>query len=73
MKAKPKCRNLDDAQLSKVREKREELFNLRFRTRRGSSRTPPGSARPSASLARGLTVANERGIDVERELKRQSQ
>ena len=38
-----------------IGDKRQELFNLRFRTRPASSRTPPGSREAKRALARGLT------------------
>jgi large subunit ribosomal protein L29 len=64
-------RNLDDEQLvEKVREFREELFNLRFRNSTGELENTARLRQARKALARTLTVANERGIDVERELRR---
>jgi large subunit ribosomal protein L29 len=70
MKSK-EARNLDDEQLvEKVREFREELFNLRFRNATGELENTSRLGEARRSLARTLTIANERGIDVERELRR---
>jgi large subunit ribosomal protein L29 len=70
MKTK-EVRNLDDEQLvEKVREFREELFNLRFRNATGELENTARMAEARKALARTLTVANEREIDVERELRR---
>jgi large subunit ribosomal protein L29 len=51
--------------------KRQELFNLRFQHATGQLENTARLGEAKRELARGLTVANERGIDVERELKRQ--
>jgi large subunit ribosomal protein L29 len=70
MKAK-EVRNLDDEQLvEKVREFREELFNLRFRDATGELENTGRLGEARRSLARTLTIARQRGIDVERELRR---
>ena len=70
MKAK-EVRNLDNAQLvEKVREFREELFNLRFRNTTGELENTARLSLARKALARTLTVANERGIDLEAELRR---
>ena len=70
MKSK-EVRNMDDEQLvEKVREFREELFNLRFRNATGELENTARLGVARRSLARTLTVARERGIDVDRELKR---
>jgi large subunit ribosomal protein L29 len=64
-------RNLDDEQLvEKVREFREELFNLRFRNATGELENTARLGEARRALARTLTVAQQRGIDVERELRR---
>jgi large subunit ribosomal protein L29 len=69
MKTK-EARNLDDAQLvEKVREFREELFNLRFRNATGELENTARLGEARRSLARTLTIARQRGIDVERELR----
>jgi len=52
---------------------RQELFNLRFQHATGQLENTARLGQAKRELARGLTVASERGIDVERELKRQSE
>ena len=70
MKAK-EVRNLDDHQLvDKVREFREELFNLRFRNSTGELENTARLREAKRSLARTLTIAKERNIDVEAELRK---
>ena len=62
---------MDDEQLvEKVREFREELFNLRFRNATGELENTARMGVARKALARTLTVAKERGIDVETELRR---
>ena len=62
---------MDDEQLvEKVREFREELFNLRFRNATGELENTARMGVARRALARTLTVAKERGIDVEAELRR---
>jgi large subunit ribosomal protein L29 len=51
--------------------KRQELFNLRFQHATGQLENTARLRETKRELARGLTVANARGIDVDRELKRQ--
>jgi large subunit ribosomal protein L29 len=51
--------------------KRQELFNLRFQHATGQLENTARLRETKRELARGLTVAGTRGIDVERELKRQ--
>ena len=70
MKSK-EVRNMDDEQLvEKVREFREELFNLRFRNATGELENTSRMGVARRALARTLTVARERGIDVDAELRR---
>jgi large subunit ribosomal protein L29 len=70
MKSK-EARNMDDEQLvEKVREFREELFNLRFQNATGELENTARLGEARRALARTLTVATQRGIDVERELRR---
>ena len=54
-----------------VGNKRQELFNLRFQHATGQLENTAAMERAKRDLARALTVARERGIDVERELARQ--
>jgi large subunit ribosomal protein L29 len=70
MKTK-EVRNLDDAQLvEKVREFREELFNLRVQNATGELENTARMGEARRSLARSLTIAAERDIDVETELRK---
>jgi large subunit ribosomal protein L29 len=63
---------LADDQLAEfVGNSREELFNLRFQHATGQLENTAGLKRAKRDLARGLTVAGQRGIDIERELRRQ--
>jgi large subunit ribosomal protein L29 len=50
---------------------RQELFNLRFQHATGQLEDTAALARAKRDLARTLTVAHGRGIDIERELRRQ--
>jgi large subunit ribosomal protein L29 len=52
---------------------RKELFNLRFQHATGQLENTAGLKKAKRDLARALTVARERRIDVERELRRQSE
>jgi len=64
-------RNLDNAQLvEKVREFREEIFNLRVRNATGELENTARLGEAKRTLARALTIAGERDIDVEDELRR---
>jgi large subunit ribosomal protein L29 len=64
-------RNLDNAQLvEKVREFRDEIFNLRVRNATGELENTARLGEARRSLARALTIAKERNIDVELELRR---
>ena len=66
--------SLQDPELAHfIGDKRQELFNLRFQRATGQLENTARLGQAKRELARGLTVANERGLDVERELKRQSQ
>jgi large subunit ribosomal protein L29 len=70
MKTK-EVRNLDNAQLvEKVREFRDEVFNLRVRNATGELENTARMREAKRSLARALTIAGERNIDVEAELRR---
>jgi large subunit ribosomal protein L29 len=64
-------RNLDDEQLvDRVREFRQEIFNLRFRNSTGEIENTARLGEARRSLARTLTIARERNIDLERELRK---
>jgi large subunit ribosomal protein L29 len=63
---------LDDARLVEwVGERRQEVFNLRFQHATGQLENTARMGSSKRELARGLTVARQRGIDVENELRRQ--
>ena len=61
----------DDQLVESVANARQELFNLRFQHATGQLEDPAALRRAKRDLARSLTVARLRGIDVERELRRQ--
>ena len=64
--------NLDDAQLVElVDNARKELFNLRFQHATGQLENTARLKQAKKDLARALTVAGERSIDVETEIRRQ--
>ena len=52
-----------------LKDAREEAFNLRFRHATGELENTAGLGQSRRDLARLMTVARERGIDVEKELK----
>jgi large subunit ribosomal protein L29 len=65
--------NLDDGQLVELADTaRKELFNLRFQHATGQLENTARLRAAKSDLARALTVASERGIDVEIEIRRQS-
>jgi large subunit ribosomal protein L29 len=61
----------DDLLVEFVGNTREELFNLRFQHATGQLENTARLGQVKRDLARGLTVAGARGIDVERELRKQ--
>jgi large subunit ribosomal protein L29 len=64
--------NLEDAQLVELADNaRKELFNLRFQHATGQLENTARLGQAKRDLARALTVARERGIDVEAEMRRQ--
>ena len=64
---------LQDAELVEyVGNARKEVFNLRFQHATGQLENTARLNTAKRDLARGLTVARQRGIDVERELRRQA-
>jgi large subunit ribosomal protein L29 len=63
--------NLDDAQLVQfVDDARKELFNLRFQHATGQLENTARLKAAKKDLARGLTVAGDRGLDLDAELRR---
>ena len=72
MKAREVHDMADDQLVEFVGTAREELFNLRFQHATGQLEDTAALGRAKRDLARSLTVAGQRGIDVERELRRQA-
>jgi large subunit ribosomal protein L29 len=63
--------NLEDPQLAQfVSRSREELFNLRFQHATGQLENTARLRQAKSDLARGLTVAQQRGLDVAAELRK---
>jgi large subunit ribosomal protein L29 len=60
----------DDELIAKLIEAKEEKFNLRFRQATGELENTARVGMAKRDVARLLTVAKERGIDVEKELRR---
>ena len=66
--------NLDDPELAEfVDRSRKEIFNLRFQHATGQLENTGGIGNAKKDLARGLTVARGRRLDVEAELRKQKQ
>jgi large subunit ribosomal protein L29 len=64
--------NLEDSQLVEFADSaRTELFNLRFQHATGQLENTARLKQAKKDLARALTIARERGIDVEVEIRRQ--
>ena len=59
----------DQDLVQRLKEAREEAFNLRFRHITGELENSSGLRNSRRDLARLMTVARERGIDVQKELK----
>jgi large subunit ribosomal protein L29 len=51
-----------------VKEAREDAFNLRFRHATGELENTAGLGASRRDLARLITIARERGIDIDKEL-----
>ncbi|MGH2954537.1 MAG: 50S ribosomal protein L29 [Solirubrobacterales bacterium] len=52
-----------------IKDAREDTFNLRFRHATGELENSAGLGASRRDLARLLTIARERGIDVDRETR----
>jgi large subunit ribosomal protein L29 len=64
--------NLEDTQLVEFADNaRTELFNLRFQHATGQLENTARLGQAKRDLARALTVARQRGIDLETEIRRQ--
>jgi large subunit ribosomal protein L29 len=63
--------NLEDAQLVELADNaRKEVFNLRFQHATGQLENTARLKQAKQDLARALTIARQRGIDVEAEMSR---
>jgi large subunit ribosomal protein L29 len=71
MKASQVHELADDQIVEFVAKARQEVFNLRFQHATGQLENTARLNTAKRDLARGLTVAAQRGIDVELELRRQ--
>jgi large subunit ribosomal protein L29 len=60
----------DDELVAKLMDARQEAFNLRFKHATGELENTARLGSAKRDVAKLLTVARERGIDVDRELKR---
>ena len=60
----------DDELIAKLIDAKQETFNLRFRQATGELENTARLGAARRDVAKLLTVAKERGIDVEKELKR---
>ena len=64
--------NLEDTELAEFADTaRKELFNLRFQHATGQLENTARLGHAKRDLARALTVAKQRGIDVDTEIRRQ--
>ena len=64
--------DLDDPQLVEfIDDARKELFNLRFQHATGQLENTARLRQAKTDVARDLTIAKQRGIDVEAELRKQ--
>ena len=59
----------DDELVDRIREAREEAFNLRFRHATGELENTARLPATRRDVARLITVARERGIDLDKELR----
>ena len=60
----------DDELVARLRDAKEEAFNLRFRHATGELENTARVGAARRDVARLLTVAKQRGIDVDTELRR---
>jgi large subunit ribosomal protein L29 len=59
----------DDELVERIREAREEAFNLRFRHATGELENTARLPATRRNVAKLITVARERGIDLDKELR----
>ena len=62
----------DDQLVEFVGTARQEIFNLRFQHATGQLENTGAMKDAKRDLARGLTIARQRGLDVEAELRKQT-
>lgn len=72
MKAQEAHDLADDQLVDGIANARQNLFNLRFQHATGQLEDTAALGRAKRDLARVMTVARQRGIDVERELRKQT-
>jgi large subunit ribosomal protein L29 len=60
----------DDELVAKLLEAKQEAFNLRFRHATGELENTAGISASKRNVARLITVAKQRGIDVDTELRK---
>jgi large subunit ribosomal protein L29 len=60
----------DDELVARLIEAKQEAFNLRFRHATGELENTARVGESRRDIARLITVARERGIDVDRELRK---
>jgi large subunit ribosomal protein L29 len=70
MKASEAHNLKDDELVAKLIDAKQESFNLRFRHATGELENTARLGQAKRDVAKLLTVAKERGIDVERELRK---
>lgn len=70
MKAQDVHNLKDDELVVKLMDAKEEAFNLRFRHATGELENTARLGQAKRDVARLITVARERGIDVEKETRR---
>ncbi|MCD6015903.1 MAG: ribosomal protein [Solirubrobacterales bacterium] len=59
----------DQDLVQQLKEAREEAFNLRFRHATGELENTAGLRESRRDMARLMTIARERGIDLDKELQ----
>jgi large subunit ribosomal protein L29 len=70
MKASEAHNLKDDELVAKLIDAKQESFNLRFRHATGELENTARLGQAKRDIARLLTVARQRGIDVDRELRK---
>ncbi len=70
MKAAEAHNMKDDELVAKLIDAKQESFNLRFRHATGELENTARLGQSKRDVARLLTVAKQRGIDVDRELRK---